>query len=38
MILKFNCGYDENIPQAIKMGILKHVSAMYELNENSFGI
>lgn len=35
MILKFSCGYGENIPQAIKMGILKHVSAMYELNENS---
>ena len=33
--VKFCCGYGEKIPQAIKMGILKHVAAMYELNENS---
>ncbi len=35
MIIKFCCGYGEKTPQAIKMGILKNVAAMYELNENS---
>ncbi len=35
MIIKLNCGYGKKTPQAIKIGILKHVSAMYELNENS---
>lgn len=35
IIIKFSCGYKDKIPHAIKMGILKHVSAMYELNEDS---
>jgi len=35
LVIKFDCGYKEKVPYAIKMGILKHVSAMYELNENS---
>lgn len=35
IILKLSCGYGEKTPHVIKMGILKHVSAMYELNENS---
>ena len=35
IVLELSCGYGQNIPQAIKMGILKHVYSMYELNENS---
>lgn len=35
IIIKFSCGYKDKVPHAIKMGILKHVSAMYELNEDS---
>lgn len=35
IIIKFSCGYKEKVPYAIKMGILKHVSAMYELSEDS---
>lgn len=35
MAIKLSSGYGEKVPYAIKMGILKHVSAIYELNENS---
>lgn len=35
IIIKFICGYGKNTPKAIKTGILKHVSSMYELNENA---
>lgn len=31
----YNCGFAGAVPKALKLGMLKHISAMYELNESA---
>ena len=33
--IKYNSGFGEAVPKALKLGLLKHISAMYELNESA---
>ena len=33
--IKYNSGFGRAIPKALKLGLLKHISAMYELNESA---
>jgi hypothetical protein len=36
--IEYSCGYGKNLPQAVKIGMLKHIAAMYELDGDSSGI
>ena len=36
--IEYACGYGKNLPQAVKIGMLKHIAAMYELDGDSSGI
>lgn len=33
--IKYNSGFGAGVPKALKLGLLKHISAMYELNESA---